>query len=68
MDQFTVMEMEINGCKKRTARGYALKDVAVYNMMKENPDVFDRLGLHWDGDERSYCHVSLLIRVFFLNL
>ena len=37
--------------------GYALKDVAVHYMMKENPGVFARLGRTWDEDENSYCHV-----------
>ena len=73
LENFTFMEMDINGCKKRTARGwfemrkkksfiikgsgYALKDVAVHYMMKENPGVFARLGRTWDEDENSYCHV-----------
>ena len=37
--------------------GYALKDVAVWYMMKENLEVFERLGRTWDSDENSYCHV-----------
>ena len=39
--------------------GYALKDVAVYYIMKTNPSVFLRLGRGWDGDENSYCHVII---------
>ena len=29
----------------------------MFYMMKENPEVFARLGRTWDGDEKSYCHV-----------
>ena len=43
--KFTAMEMEINGCKKRTARNYALNDVGVYYIMKTNIAVFARLGM-----------------------
>ena len=50
--------MENSGCKKRTARNYALKDVGVKYLMKENPEVFERLGRKWDGDENSYMHLS----------
>ena len=39
--------------------GYALKDVAVFYIMRTNPEVFSRLGRNWDGDEDSYCHVSV---------
>ena len=51
--------MDNSGCKKRTARNYALKDVAVKYLMKENPEVFERLGRKWDGDEKSYMHVRI---------
>ena len=39
--------------------GYALKDVAVFYLMKTSPDVFAKLGRTWDEDEQSYCHVSI---------
>ena len=39
--------------------GYALKDVAVFYIMRTNPEVFSRLGHNWDGDEDSYLHVSV---------
>ena len=70
------MEMELNRCKKRTARGrssfgltnyltllsqqfpgYALKDVAVFYIMRTNPQIFTKLGRSWDDDGDSYCHV-----------
>ena len=76
LDRFTQMEVSINGCKQRTARGinpnyaigqyimcgagYALKDVAVFHIMRTNPEVFRRLGRSWDDDENSYCHVLFL--------
>ena len=59
LEQFTKMQMDINGCKKRTARGYALKDVAVFYLMRSYPEVFTSLGRNWDGDKNSYCHVRL---------
>ena len=74
--EFTTMEMELNRCKKRTARGmpsfgltkylsqitqqfsgYALKDVAVFYIMKTNPQIFTKLGRFWNDDGDSYCHV-----------
>ena len=59
LEQFTKMQMYINGCKKRTAHGYALKDFAVFYLMRSYPEVFASLGRNWDGDENSYCHVRL---------
>ena len=44
--------------KMKYGAGYALKDVAVYYIMRTNPEVFRRLGRSWDDDENSYCHVS----------
>ena len=45
LDYYTELEMEINGCKKRTARGYALKDCAVKYIVESNKEVFDSLGI-----------------------
>ena len=39
--------------------GYAVKDCAVYWLMKTYPDVYARHGRKWDGDELSYCHVGI---------
>ena len=73
----TKFHMDLNKCKRRTARGkkqldyldyyyfdslgYALKDCAVHYVMKTNPDVFAKHGLTWDGDEKSYCHVRIFL-------
>ena len=59
LEECTQFHMDNSGCKKRTARNYALKDVAVKYLMKENPEVFERLGRKWDGDEKSYMHVRI---------
>ena len=47
--------------------GYALKDVAVFYIMRSNPEVFSRLGRNWDGDEDSYCHVSVCATWVFVQ-
>ena len=44
---------------KKNISGYALKDVAVFYIMRTNPDVFFKLGRSWDDDEDSYCHVRM---------
>ena len=59
-----LLEVDNNHCNLSSgfASGYALKDVSVFYMMKMYPEVFARLERSWDGDERSYCHVNILIK------
>ena len=47
---FTDLEMKINLIKKRTARGYALKDCATKYIVMHNKDVFEELGINWPED------------------
>ena len=42
------MEMEINGVKKRTAKGYGLKDVAVCWLFQEYYNSLSEKGYTWD--------------------
>ena len=39
------LELEINGFKKRTSRGYALNDCSVQHIVQTNKTVFDDLGI-----------------------
>lgn len=45
-----------------------MKDVSVFYIMKMYPAVFARLERSWDGDERSYCHVNILMKCFVLHI
>ena len=47
---FTELQMKTNAIKKRTARGYALKDCAVKYIVMKNKDVFDELNTKWPED------------------
>ena len=53
---------------KKIISGYALKDVAVFYIMRTNPDVFFKLGRSWDDDEDSYCHVRMEYLTTFIHI
>ena len=50
LEYFIELEMKINCIKKRTARGYALKDCAVKYIVMNNKEVFYDLGIKWPED------------------
>ena len=47
LEEFTELEMSINGIKKRTAKGYALKDVCVWWLFQEHKDSLESKGFTW---------------------
>ena len=51
---FTEFQMKINAIKKRTARGYALKDCAVKYIVMKNKEVFEELNMKWPEDYFKY--------------
>ena len=43
------MEVEINNIKKRTAKGYAIKDTAVWWLFSQNEALLNAKGYFWDN-------------------
>ena len=41
LEEFTELEMSINGIKKRTAKGYALKDTAVWWLFSQYKETLE---------------------------
>ena len=48
LDEFSNMELEINGIKNRTAKGYAVKDCAVWWLFQTFPNSMESKGYKWD--------------------
>ena len=48
LEEFTKMELEINGVKDRTAKGYAIKDTAVYWLFKEYEGTLRSKDFSWE--------------------
>ena len=49
LEEFTELEMAINGVKKRTAKGYAIKDVATWWLFKVHKESLESKGYTWEG-------------------
>ena len=48
LQRFTALELEVNGVKERTAKGYAIKDVAVWWLFDTFPECMRDKGFSWD--------------------
>ena len=49
LDEFTDMEVQINNIKKRTAKGYGIKDTAVWWLFQEYKETLNSKWYCWDG-------------------
>ena len=67
---FTELQMKANAIKKRTARGYALKDCAVKYIVMKNKEVFDELNVNWPDDYIKYLenYQSEVVRASHIEL
>ena len=48
LQEFEDLELQINGVKERTAKGYAIKDIAVWWLFKKFPESMDQAGYLWE--------------------
>ena len=60
LQEFTEMEMEINGVKERTAKGYAIKDTAVWWLFEKHSESMRQKGYSWE----QYVEVRWYISVY----
>ena len=62
LEEFTELEMSINGIKKRTAKGYALKDTAVWWLFSQYKETLESGGYSWDR------YVEVCLKNYFFQL
>ena len=48
LEEFTELEMSINGTNQRTSKGYAVKDVAVWWLFESFKDMMESKGYTWE--------------------
>ena len=56
LEEFTELELKTNGVKERTAKGYAIKDVAAWWLFRECPESSREMGYSWEGYISSGLH------------
>ena len=61
LEEFTELEMSINGIKKRTAKGYALKDTAVWWLFSQYKETLESGGYSWDR------YVEVCLKNYFFS-
>ena len=67
LDEFTEMELEVNGVKKHTAKGYAIKDTAVWWLFEKYGQTLEEKGYTWEEYlEVSYKDFSFFIQIYSL--